>query len=107
MRREVCEHNELIENDREECKKQSKSEPASIDLLCGCGREGRYSTKDGISCNKYMRCQTYDELSATLQMANDLLRAYRAKREVDGLNGREWDANAHFEAEAMIKKLER
>lgn len=34
-----------------------------IDVKCGCGKEGRYSTGiDGEwSCNKYQRCPTYEE----------------------------------------------
>lgn len=49
MRREVCEHNELIENDCEECEKQRKSESPLIDLLCVYavhqGDDDRYSGK--------------------------------------------------------------
>jgi hypothetical protein len=35
-----------------------------------------------------------------------LLQAYRAKRAVDGLNGRTWHASKHLEAEQLIEKLE-
>lgn len=73
---------------------------------CGCGSEARYTTPSGDSCNKYMRCQTYDELKGSLLAANQLLAAYRKKRSVDGLNGRKWDAFKHYEAEVRIEKLE-
>ena len=78
---------------------------------CGCGNPTRYFVRVSdneltSSCNKYMRCLTYDEMSEALKHANQLLQAYRMKREVDGLNGRTWSASKHFEAEALIEKLE-
>ena len=30
--------------------------------LCGCGKPARYISHNGGSCNKYVRCPTYDEL---------------------------------------------
>lgn len=74
--------------------------------LCGCGRPIRYMTPSGDSCNKYGRCHTYEEQRETLLRLNMLVTAYRAKREVDGLNGRTWDASKHFQAEAAIELLE-
>jgi len=74
--------------------------------LCGCGRPVRYMTQSGDACNKYMRCLTYEELGQALSHASALLLAYRAKRAVDGLNGRTWDAAEHFKAEAQIEALE-
>jgi hypothetical protein len=41
--------------------------------LCGCGRPVRYLTpgnEDGGSCNKYMRCPTYEDIRSTLKVAN-------------------------------------
>ena len=38
--------------------------------LCGCGRPVRYMTKSGDACNKYMRCQTYEEQGEALKQAN-------------------------------------
>ena len=73
---------------------------------CGCGRDIRYMTSNGGACNKYMRCLTYSELEAALAKANSLVMAYRAKRAVDGLNGRDWDASEHFKAESFIEQLE-
>ena len=75
--------------------------------LCGCGRPIRYMTPSGDACNKYMRCLTYEEQRDALMKLNMLLMAYRAKREVDGLNGRAWDASKHFQAEAAIESLEK
>lgn len=75
-------------------------------MLCGCGRPVRYMTQTGDACNKYRRCLTYEELGQALAQANMLILAYRAKRAVDGLNGRTWDACKHFEAEARIEALE-
>jgi hypothetical protein len=63
-------------------------------------------TQTGDACNKYRRCLTYEELGQALTQANMLILAYRAKRAVDGLNGRTWDARKHFEAEARIEALE-
>lgn len=41
------------------------SEPDLIPLLCGCGREVRYShrvdDKEVMSCNKHVVCLTYEE----------------------------------------------
>jgi hypothetical protein len=78
---------------------------------CPCGRDVRYQTREGEtfvgSCNKYGRCPTYEELSAAMIRANQLLNAYRMKRAVDGLNGRTWHASKHFEAEALIEELEK
>ena len=38
---------------------------------CNCGRNARYYHQDGrMSCNKYLICQTYDELSSTLKETN-------------------------------------
>lgn len=31
---------------------------------CGCGKGACYLTDSGYACNKYLRCLTYDELSA-------------------------------------------
>ena len=73
---------------------------------CGCGRDIRYMTSNGGACNKHMRCLTYSELEAALAKANSLVMAYRAKRAVDGLNGRDWDASEHFKAESFIEQLE-
>lgn len=73
---------------------------------CGCGRPGRYMTPVGMACNKYSRCATYDELESRLRYVESLLLAYRAKRSVDGLNGRPWDASKHFKAESQIEALE-
>jgi hypothetical protein len=86
-----------------------KFEPIEYDK-CPCGRGVRYQVKDGEhyvgSCNKYGRCPTYAELDAAVNRANQLLNAYRMKRRVDGLNGRTWHASKHFEAEALVEKLE-
>lgn len=52
------------------------------DFVCGCGKPVRYiavgkgSEGEG-SCNKYMRCPTYDELQDTLKHANKCLSAYQ------------------------------
>lgn len=36
------------------------------DDLCGCGKQIRYTDPDGLgSCNKYRKCPSYDELSAS------------------------------------------
>lgn len=75
--------------------------------LCGCGRVIRYMTPSGDACNKYGRCPTYEEQRDALMKLNMLVMAYRAKREVDGLNGRTWDASKHFQAEAAIEALEK
>ena len=61
---------------------------------------------DKWSCNKYSVCPTYEEAIEQLHRANALLIAYRQKRAVDGLNGRTWSASEHFEAEALIERLE-
>lgn len=79
----------------------------STDGLCGCGRPMRYITRSGDACNKYRRCMTYEEQSDLLAKLEKLLNAYRTKREVDGLNGRKWDASKHFQAEADIETLEK
>ena len=60
-----------------------------------------------MACNKYKRCLTYEELQNALQKANSLILAYRKKRAHDGLNGRMWDAEKHFEAEQMIEGIEK
>ncbi len=41
-----------------------------------------------------------------LALAHQLIAAYRAKRAVDGLNGRVWDGRAHLEAEGLVEHLE-
>jgi hypothetical protein len=79
---------------------------------CGCGKPTRYTkiNEDGTqehSCNKYGRCPTYDELCEMNQIMVSLLSAYREKRNVDGLNGRSWDEEAHYRAEARIVHLEK
>lgn len=88
----------------------SEDSPKYATKICGCGKQARYvKIEDGRevhSCNKYGRCPTYKELSLELQAVKLLLRAYREKRSVDGLNGRDWDASRHFAAEAKIEELE-
>lgn len=75
--------------------------------ICGCGRPIQYSHTDGRhSCNKRVVCPTYQELSDRLHHAMCLVIAYRDKRAVDGLNGRQWHASKHFAAEARIEELE-
>jgi len=39
-------------------------------------------------------------------MLQKLVDAYRAKRSVDGLNGRTWNARVHLEAEELVANLE-
>ena len=41
-----------------------------------------------------------------LKEAANLIEAYRKKRSVDGLNGRVWDAQEHYKAEELVKKLD-
>lgn len=41
------------------------------------------------------------------ECVRDLLDAYRAKRAVDGLNGRLWDGTVHWRAEQQIADLEK
>jgi len=50
-----------------------------INELCGCGNKGHYrSTIDGSwSCNKRMRCPTYNELRDQLRVANKHLSLYQ------------------------------
>lgn len=48
--------------------------------LCGCGKPVRYldvSDQNKGSCNKYMRCLTYEEMQETLRGANRMLMAYQ------------------------------
>ncbi len=91
------------------CPKPSADDSQPLnDLLCGCGEPVRYVNSDGVgACNKYSRCPTYTEQVLTVQKQNCLLRAYRAKREVDGLNGRKWDASKQYQAESVIERLEK
>lgn len=37
------------------------------ETVCGCGRPARYMVSGGkMSCNKYARCASYEELQSTL-----------------------------------------
>ena len=38
-----------------------------VDMKCGCGKIGVYEINGKFSCNKYMRCPTYEELDAELR----------------------------------------
>lgn len=49
---------------------------------CPCGKPVRYETSKGGSCNKYIRCLTYEELDAkvrTLEQKNNELVYFREK----------------------------
>jgi hypothetical protein len=46
------------------------------------------------------------QLSRQIYSLTELVKAYRAKRKVDGLNGRMWNAMQHLDAEELVKKLE-
>jgi hypothetical protein len=46
------------------------------------------------------------QLNEILGLYRTLVDAYRAKRAVDGLNGRMWDASEHYTAERRIAELE-
>ena len=48
-----------------------------IDMKCGCGRQARYymTDKEG-SCNKYQRCNAYDQLLADKNRLTLNIRAY-------------------------------
>lgn len=70
--------NEDLEVKNEDGAKCGKSDLSA--LLCGCGKPVRYMMGGNFengSCNKYMRCLTYDELQSTLNGANKLLSAYQ------------------------------
>jgi hypothetical protein len=61
---------------------EAKSDESELNaLLCGCGRQIRYSHfKNGVevgSCNKHIVCPTYDELSENLRIANNKLSKYQ------------------------------
>lgn len=45
-------------------------------------------------------------LQGELEAARELLSAYRDKRSCDGLNGRDWDALRHYEAEQDVARME-
>lgn len=51
------------------------------DTKCGCGKEGRYiHMRDGVetySCNKYLRCLTYEELLVSNINSDRYVWAYR------------------------------
>ena len=47
-----------------------------------------------------------DALKAEVKRLQGMVEAYRAKRAVDGMNGRTWDAREHLRAEARVKRLE-
>lgn len=44
--------------------------------------------------------------SERIKEIEELLQAYREKRMYDGLNGRVWHADEHWQAEQKIKELE-
>ena len=48
----------------------------SNESLCGCGRKARYETSNGMACNKYFRCMTYEEQSQLLRkLTNAIMQA--------------------------------
>jgi len=59
-----------MKNDQE---KPTVSSPTCTALLCGCGRELRYShgSLDVMSCNKYAVCLTYDEQEELIKKLRD------------------------------------
>ena len=77
-----------------------------MDSLCGCGLRAKYFkiVDGGIeeeSCNKYGRCPTYDELKASLNVAERKVSYYELtlkkikKREHgDSFQYRAWAQNA-------------
>jgi len=51
-----------------------------VDMTCGCGRDGVYDMGNGkYSCNKYIRCPTYDELENQLKECRSDLRICKSK----------------------------
>lgn len=45
-------------------------------------------------------------IAKDVKVKDELLQAYREKRMYDGLNGRVWHSEEHWEAEQRIRKLE-
>lgn len=75
-----------------------------LDQKCNCGRAVRYISPDGVgSCNKYVRCPTYEDLEKNAgELFNDLMHSISAAHD---LNCFREGTSRYKEAEAVVNAM--